>query len=159
MKSFPRWVPVVAGVVWLCSVSYAVVTGAAEQAAPAGKASTLRLYTDAQAKRGHAAVVQQCVSCHSEDLNGGQGDLDLSNERFLYRWGNVSLGDLANIIQTTMPVYAPNTLTVQQSTDIVAYVLWLNAYPTGDKELPADVEALRKITLQTPEEHFRLFTQ
>jgi len=58
-----------------------------------------------------------------------------------------------------MPVYAPNSLTVQQSTDIVAYVLWLNAYPTGDKELPADLEALRKITLQTPEEHLRLFTQ
>ena len=58
-----------------------------------------------------------------------------------------------------MPVYAPNTLTVQQSTDIVAYVLWLNEYPAGDKELPADLDALRKITLQTQAEHFRLFTQ
>ena len=152
-----KWMLALAGVVWLCSVSYAVVARAAEQ--PAGKASPLHLYTDAQAKRGHAAVVQQCVSCHSEDLNGGQGELNLSNDRFLYQWGNVSLGELASLIQTTMPVYAPNTLTVQQSTDIVAYVLWLNAYPAGDKELPADLEALRKITLQTPEEHLRLFTQ
>jgi len=70
MNRLSRWLIAVAGVVWLCSASYAVVTGAAGQAPPAGKASALHLYTAAQAKRGHAVVVQQCVGCHSEDLNG-----------------------------------------------------------------------------------------
>ena len=146
-------------VLWVCCTFYAMLPRAAGQVQPAGKSSSLHLYTEAQAKRGQQAVVKDCATCHGEDLNGGQGNLDLSDELFLYRWGVVSLGQLAGIIQTTMPVYAPNTLTVQQSTDIVAYVLWLNEYPTGDKELPADLDALRKITLQTQAEHFRLFTQ
>ena len=154
-----RWLLAAGGALWVCGAGYPVLTRAAVQAPPAGKSSSLHLYTQAQAKRGQLVVVQSCASCHSEDLNGGEGSVNLSGEHFLYQWGQVTLGDLASDIQTTMPVYAPNTLTVQQSTDIVAYVLWLNEYPTGNKELPADLDALRKITLQTPEEHFRLFTQ
>jgi mono/diheme cytochrome c family protein len=157
MKSW-SWLLAATAVLWVWCAGYSVQTRAAMQT-PAGKSSSFHLYTEAQARRGRLVVVQSCASCHSEDLNGGEGSVNLSGERFLYQWGQVALGDLASIIQTTMPVYAPNTLTVQQSADVVAYVLWLNEYPTGEKEFPADFDALRKITLQTPAEHFRLFTQ
>jgi mono/diheme cytochrome c family protein len=159
MKNRARWLLAAAAALWVCSAGYSSGTQAAMQVPPAGRSSSLHIYTEAQARRGQLVVVQSCASCHSEDLNGGEGSVNLSGDRFLYQWGQVSLGELASIIQTTMPVYAPNTLTVQQSTDVVAYVLWLNEYPAGDKELAADLDALKKITLQTPAEHFRLFTQ
>ena len=82
-----------------------------------------------------------------------------SRKRVPRKLGRGAAGHLVDKIKNTMPADDPGKLTQQQSTDIVAYVLWLNEYPTGDKELPPDLDALRKITLQTPEEHFRLFTK
>ncbi len=84
-------------------------------------------------------------------------DLGLSGPHFLEHWGVIPLGGIANLIQTTMPEGAANTLTLQQSTDIVAFILWQNFYPMGARELPADVNVLNRITLQTPEEHLRMF--
>ena len=62
------------------------------------------------------------------------------------------------MIRTTMPSDAPpNTITVQQAVDMVAYILWLNYYPVGARELPTDLATLNRWTLQTPDEHLQQF--
>ena len=87
----------VSAVAWVCCTAYVVETRASAQAQPAGKSSSLHLYTEAQAKRGQQAVEKDCATCHGEDLDSGQGNLNLSSDRFLYQWGIVSLGDIAAV--------------------------------------------------------------
>ena len=45
----------------------------------------------------------------------------------------------------TMPADAPQSLSAQETADILAYALSSNKCPAGDRELPADVAALRQI--------------
>jgi len=116
------------------------------------------IYTEAQANRGAAVFKEQCAGCHRPNFHEGEGDPSLTGPHFLEAWGLVSLGSMANLIRTTMPPdVPPNTLSVQQVTDIVAYVLYLNYYPAGTKELPPDLDALSKLVLQTPEEHLQMY--
>ena len=115
------------------------------------------VYTEAQAKRGENLVKKHCVLCHREDLLSGEVEMSLSGPHFLEHWGFMSLGDMAHLIQSTMPEDNAEVLTVQEATDIVAFILWQNYYPFGSKELPADLTVLRRLVLQTPEEHLQLF--
>lgn len=130
---------------------------AAKPQVPPGVKTAAPPYTSAQAARGERLVKEHCSACHREDLRSGEGDIGLSDAQFLQYWGVTPLGVLARLIQTTMPVDEPNTLTLQQATDVVAFVLWKNYYPAGTKELPADLAALNRMQLQTPEEHLQLF--
>jgi mono/diheme cytochrome c family protein len=116
------------------------------------------LYTDAQALRGEVVFRKYCLGCHRENLHSGEGDLSLTGPFFLDYWGLVSIGGMVNMIRTTMPSDAPpNTITVPQAVDMVAYILWLNYYPVGTRELPTDLATLNRWTLQTPDEHLQQF--
>ena len=145
--------------VWLvCMLS--VVRGQAQaQAEPETIKVSGALFTDVQARRGEVIFKSYCLGgCHRENLHNGEGDLSLTGPHFLEQWGMQPLGFMVNIIRMTMPSDGPpNTLTLQQGVDVVAYVLWLNYYPDGPKELPADQNLLRRWTLQTPEEHLQMF--
>jgi S-disulfanyl-L-cysteine oxidoreductase SoxD len=59
----------------------------------------------------------------------------------------MTLGDLFDRIRTTMPSDAPQSLTAQETADILAYALSLNKCPSGEKELPADMVALSQIRI------------
>jgi alcohol dehydrogenase (cytochrome c) len=49
-----------------------------------------------------------------------------------------------------MPADAPQTLSPQETADIVAFILSQNKCPAGDKELPSEMDALKQIQI-TPE--------
>jgi mono/diheme cytochrome c family protein len=154
-----RWKSVVSilSVVWLAGTAWAIRSHA--QTVPP---STIKvsgpLFTDAQAIRGEKLFRAQCLGCHRENLHSGEGDMYLTGPHFLERWGIVSLGAMVSLIRETMPADAPpNTLTLQEGADLVAYILWLNYFEPGSKELPADLATLNRWTLQTPEEHLQMF--
>jgi len=135
---------------WLLAAAIPLDTHvAAKPQVPPGVKTAAPPYTSAQAARGQRLVKEHCSACHREDLRSGEGDIGLSDAQFLQYWGVTPLGVLARLIQTTMPVDNPNTLTLQQATDVVAFVLWKNYYPAGTRELPADLKALNRIQLQT----------
>jgi hypothetical protein len=46
-----------------------------------------------------------------------------------------------------MPADAPQTLSAQETADILAYVLSLNRCPAGEKELPSDAAALGQVRI------------
>ncbi len=154
------WTCVVAvlAATWVPLVATLTVHAAGNQKAPPPSPTVPGpLYTEAQARRGENLVKQYCVVCHREDLQSGEVDMGLSGPHFLEHWGVTSLGDIAHLIQSTMPEDNPDILTFQQATDIVALILWQNYYPVGPRELPADFDALRRIVLQTREAHIQLF--
>jgi S-disulfanyl-L-cysteine oxidoreductase SoxD len=98
------------------------------------------VYTAAQAARGNTVRQRECANCHSPG--------DWQQGRLLTGWVNQPVHALVDQIRSTMPMDGPGRLSLQQYTDIVAYILQLNNVPAGDTELPASEDGLRRITIE-----------
>ena len=107
------------------------------------------VYTAEQATRGQVIYDEQCAFCHGEDMSGGQAP-GLAGPDFVAFWDTAPLSELVNKIQTSMPQSSPGMLSGQDSTDIVAYMLQVGEYPTGDAELSTDTETLDSIAIAAP---------
>ena len=107
------------------------------------------VYTTEQAERGAALYDERCVSCHGEirQMTPDMAAL-LADHTFRARWSERSLGELFEMIQVEMPQDAPGSLSSQQTTDLVAFILRGNRRPAGDFSLPEDVETLQAIPFE-----------
>jgi S-disulfanyl-L-cysteine oxidoreductase SoxD len=105
------------------------------------------IYTTEQAERGRTAYLDACASCHGDDLRGKSTAPSLVEESFAFQWGETSVEELYVRTRTLMPSDRPNSLPGQRYCDIIAFILQSNKFPSGDKELEADVEALRLILI------------
>jgi len=105
------------------------------------------VYSDAQASRGEAAYTKNCASCHGGKLEGLGQTPPLAGEDFLSRWDGMTLGDLFDQIQTTMPADRPGQLAPSDNAAILAYILKSNHYPAGSEELPSGGEKLQRIRI------------
>jgi mono/diheme cytochrome c family protein len=103
-----------------------------------------KVYTDDQAKRGEAVYAKSCAACHGEALIGGNAP-PLKGDEFVFLWGDKSVGELFEKMKTQMPPESPNGLPADTYRDITAFVLRANSYPAGEKDMPADKEALDRI--------------
>ncbi|MEX2583058.1 MAG: cytochrome c [Gemmatimonadota bacterium] len=151
MKRTFRWV---AGpIVLLTAVACAPQTGAMgtpeapapsdapPPAAAAGPVSVYSgVYTAAQADRGDAVQRRECSSCHSSN--------DWSAGRLLSSWNGRTAFDLVSHIRNTMPMDSPGRLSMDEYTDIVAFIFDLNDIPAGDSELEANEEALTQVEIE-----------
>jgi S-disulfanyl-L-cysteine oxidoreductase SoxD len=108
-----------------------------------------RVYSDGQAQRGRTAYIEECASCHADDLRGSSTAPSLVDESFAFQWDNTPLGELFVRIRTTMPSDRPNSLSAQRYRDIVAFILQANKFPAGEKELDADLDALKQVLITT----------
>jgi len=89
----------------------------------------------------------KCTKCHEVDLAGGQDGSSLVGPDVLGAWTSLTLGDLFDRVNTTMPADAPRSLGLLETADILAYVLSLNTCPAGEKELPPDMDVLSQIRI------------
>jgi mono/diheme cytochrome c family protein len=126
-------------------------SSASAQQAPAaaptgGPTKTVKdgVYSAAQAQRGQAIFKDKCVPCHGPELAGDVGP-PLVGEDFESDWNYLSLAELLKKIQTTMPQNAPGTLTREQATDVLSFVLRSGKYPSGGTELSSNEAALKTI--------------
>jgi mono/diheme cytochrome c family protein len=108
------------------------------------------VYTDAQARRGQAIYKERCSTCHGDGLEGLVGPA-LTGDDFLGVWGKQTLSDLVDKIQTTMPADNPGQLARPQAADVVAYVLQIGKFPSGQGELGSDEAVLKQIALVVPQ--------
>lgn len=98
------------------------------------------VFIEAQAKRGEAAYGVSCAGCHGEDLYG-RAMGPLRGDHFLDRWREDSLNVLFTHIRTRMPANAAGSLSEAAYLDILAYILQVNGFPAGSRELTAAVAA------------------
>jgi len=107
------------------------------------------VYSEPQAVRGEALFQEHCAACHGARLEGNPA-VALTGPAFRTRWedGTHTLDDFYYIIRTLMPYSAPGSLSKPQYADIVAYILKVNAYPAGDKELEPKAPAMKTLVLQ-----------
>ena len=124
----------------------------AVSAAPQSSSQTIwsGVFSAAQAKRGEAIAGTRCATCHNADLTGGQDGPALVGADVLQAWSGTSAGDLFDKIKTTMPADAPQSLSPQETADLVAFIFSQNKCPAGEKELSSDVDVLKQIQI-TPE--------
>ncbi len=107
------------------------------------------VYTALQATRGQAVYDAKCASCHGQQLEGRTA-APLSGPRFALKWadGRHNVDELYFITRTQMPYGAGGTLTNQEYIDSVAYVLKVNGYRPGERELTVNAEALKRIKIE-----------
>ena len=109
------------------------------------RATSAGVFTEDQAARGKDAYMRECAACHLEDMLGDGIAPPLIGVPFSFRWSELSIGDMYAAIRTTMPQGAPASLSPMGYIDIIAYMLEVNEYPTGDAELPPDEATLQQI--------------
>lgn len=119
----------------------------ASSAAGGGQSIQDGIYSAAQAARGKAQYMQSCVACHMANLSGNGSAIPLTGDSFTRAWDGHNLGELLNIISTTMPQGAPNSLSRDSYTDIVAYLLQFNGARAGTEDLKSDPAILEHIRM------------
>lgn len=132
--------PVLALVLWLVRVPGAEAQN--DVSLPLARSVLDSVYTAAQAQRGEASFKQICTECHTAGQFSGSG--------FITAWRGAPLYQLFDLIRTTMPNDFPGSLPAQTYADIVAYILKLNQYPAGQKELAPDPDSLKAIRIEPP---------
>ena len=106
------------------------------------------VYTEDQAKRGEASYKTGCSSCHGETMKGAGESPALTGMKFMSNWSGLPLADLYERIRRTMPQDNPARIPRQQKIDILAYILSVNKFPSGNTDLPRQPELLRLIRIE-----------
>ncbi len=100
------------------------------------------VYTAAQAERGRQVFGEKCSACHDPARFTGAAFFDAFDGK--------ALKEVWDIASGTMPEDNPGSLKPQEYGDIIAYFLQLNAFPTGDAELPGNAGAMANIKIEKP---------
>jgi S-disulfanyl-L-cysteine oxidoreductase SoxD len=106
------------------------------------------VYTKQQAGRGQSTYREECLKCHAENLMGGEAAPALAGDEFLHKWNGKTAGDLFELIRKTMPSEDPGNLSRRQYADIVAYIMSVNEFPGGQKELESETAPLSDIRIE-----------
>jgi mono/diheme cytochrome c family protein len=127
-------------------LSLAALAWAAQSSVGAQGSVNAGVYTAEQAKRGEMVYADNCASCHGADLSGGDPIPGLVGAKFQGAYKTV--GDLFEKINSSMPAYAPGSLTPEQTADVLANILSVNKYPAGSAPLAAKADALKSIAIE-----------
>lgn len=140
---------VVASAVW-GAATIAVAAHGRQDAAPAATGPSVLdgVFTDAQVARGKDVFVNTCAHCHGNSLEGGEEAPALAGGSFVANWTGSTVGDLVERTRKSMPDGDPGSLTRQQYTDVIAFVLSSNRYPSGKAELPVETEKQKTIKIE-----------
>ena len=124
--------------------------GAAAQEPPARRSVWDGVYSDAQAQRGETQYSRNCQSCHGADLTGDpvKEVPSLAWEGFLTQWNSRTVKELFDTLKRSMPKDDPGSLNARAYVDVIAYVLQVNKFPSGPKDLSLNTEALGQIVIE-----------
>lgn len=106
------------------------------------------IYSAEQARKGEALYRQECASCHGEKLEGRGQAPPLTGADFKMDWNGMTVGDLFEKMQTSMPADQPGHLSREQNATLLAFILNANQFPAGAAELPTDGERLQQIRFE-----------
>ena len=110
------------------------------------------VYTAEQAKRGSPLYRQKCATCHGDKMTGGESAPPLAGGQFLSNWNGLTLDVLFERIRLTMPVDNPAAVNRLSKADILAYILSMNRFPSGNAELQYKTELLKEILIEATKE-------
>jgi S-disulfanyl-L-cysteine oxidoreductase SoxD len=135
------------GALLAITLAVAIATRTTPAQTPPPQSAWDGLFNREQVERGRIAYNAQCARCHGETLGGGETAPALVDDVFFTIWGGKTVGALVEYTRTTMPSDGPGKISRRRCIDIAAYVLSANGFPTGDRELPTELDALDRITI------------
>lgn len=100
------------------------------------------VYTAAQADRGEALFKSRCASCHTPGY--------FTDDNFYTNYAGKPLWELFDVVSDSMPEDDPGSLKKEEYADVIAYLLKLNKFPSGEVDLPIDKDALSAILMEKP---------
>lgn len=122
-------------VAWVLALGFS----AAAAGGPAAQKATTNdgVYTKEQADGAKALFDKICAECHPFTVAAKKKpkDLPLGEEPFFQSWEGRPLSEMISVIALTMPNDGSATVTDEEATNLVAYVLQQNGYPAGSKPL------------------------
>ena len=104
------------------------------------------VYSSEQADRGMEVYSDQCAQCHAANMMGGPGAPGLAGPEFMFGWNGSTLGELFDLLQTSMPP-GSDTLSDSEYVGLIATILRRNSFPEGGEELGADLDLLSGISI------------
>jgi mono/diheme cytochrome c family protein len=108
------------------------------------------VFSAEQVARGKKLFAENCVDCHGEDLKTeDEKTKPLVGDSFLKRWNGKTVGRLIDTTKRSMPPDTPNSLSRPHCTDLVAYVLSMNGFPTGKTDLDPASPQLKEIVIES----------
>jgi mono/diheme cytochrome c family protein len=96
------------------------------------------VFTKQQAKTGEALYAQQCLLCHDKKYF----------RPVLKRQEGQSIAVMFAVMSTSMPESNPGFLSEKEYVDILAYILSLSRYVSGETELDYKNGALDELTVE-----------
>lgn len=103
------------------------------------------IYTNDQAAKGATLYATNCASCHGAQMKGKGQTPPLEGMDFLSNWTGMTVGDLFDKIQTSMPADRPGQVSSADNAAILAYIFKSNKFPAGEHELGTDSQSLGRI--------------
>lgn len=128
---------------WLLAVAIVVqpfrVPAVTAAGSPAPQPATTNggVYTKKQADAAKAQFDKICADCHPFTVADKKKlkDVLLGDEPFFENWEGRPLAEMITTIALTMPNDGSATVTEQEATDLVAYILLRNGFPAGTTPL------------------------
>ena len=105
------------------------------------------VYTKEQATRGAQVFNDACQNCHGDTESGGDYEPGVMGDGFVDHWNGKTVADLLRFISSEMPGDNPGALEPDQYNDVLAYVLSVNGYPAGNRELSPQITSLKEIAI------------
>lgn len=102
------------------------------------------VYSKAQAGKGEALYNDKCMKCHGADATGSDAP-SLADSGFAGNWDGLTVGQLFDRLRSSMPQDAPQSLSREETANIVAYLLSRNNFPAGDADMSDRGEMLAMI--------------
>ena len=99
--------------------------------------SAIGPFTQAQVDSGRGDYNSHCGGCHGFNLQNGTIRTSLIGRSFLAGWGSRSTWEYYRYVSYRMPNQAPNSLTPETYSNIVAYILAVNGAQPGTETLTA----------------------
>jgi len=105
-----------------------------------------RVYTEEQANRGEKLYAGRCAQCHGDSLEGVEAAPALTGPAFGDTWEGETLNALFDRMRT-MPPDKPGVLSRAENADVLAHLLRVGGFPSGDAPLDSTAGALVGIRL------------
>lgn len=104
-------------------------------------------FTEEQVGNGQAIYRETCQICHGNRLSNGQFGTPLRGSFFRKNWAGKSLGELVQHTWEKMPPDNVESLTWDQVTEVLSFILARNDLVAGDTPMTTDMETLNTIAL------------
>lgn len=95
-------------------------------------------FTQEQADAGRSAYRDTCQICHGSTLANGQFGTPLRGSFFREKWKGKSVGELQQFMYEKMPPDKLMSLTPEQSSNLLAFILSRNDLMPGETPLSGD---------------------